>query len=148
MESSRSDAGCGSAGKSAAAKQAMEDCAERMDELVGLISWLQIDQIRKRAFKHEKPLARLADRWFALCKAFEARTRAFLDNDTEEDPGKQRIPFLLPQIDRTEAILRELSTERVVVTQQHLEDLDSLLQAMEEALGMPGKQPQEPLTDF
>mgnify|MGYP000887008732 CR=1 FL=1 len=148
MESSRSDAGCGSAGKSAAAKRAMEDCAEHMDELVGLISWLQIDQIRKRAFKHEKSLAWLADRWLALCKAFEDRTQALLDNDTEEDPGKQRIPFLLPQIERTEAILREVSMERAVLTQQHLEDLDSLLHSLEEAVGMPAKQPQGPLTDF
>ncbi|WP_028322391.1 hypothetical protein [Desulfatiglans anilini] len=148
MESSRSDAGCGSPGKSAAAKRAMEDCAEHMDELVGLISWLQIDQIRKRAFKHEKPLARLADRWFVLCKTFEDRTRNLLDNDTEEDPGKQRTPSLLSQIERTEATLQELSTERAIVTQQHLEVLDNLLETMEAALGIPGNQPQGPLTDF
>lgn len=148
MESSRTDAGGRAAIRSIRRRQTFQACAERMDELVGLISWLQIDQARKGAFKQEKPLARLADRWFALCEAFEAQTAPFLTSGIEEDSEPRSGPPFLQQIERTETILRDLTAERAVVTKQHLEDLDNLLDAMEKALGVAESTSREPLTGF
>ena len=114
----------------AAPNEALRELLDRMDRLIGLTSWLQVDQVKKLQFKHEKPLSRIADRLATLSGALEDRIASDATVKDMETPALPLEAFT-ERVSNFERTLALLTTERAVIEAHHLETMVELLDSME-----------------